>query len=139
MAHSTLIVCEQSGRWAAALRRFGELAPRETRTLEDCAGELAATPRALVALETQPHNAEAVWKFLAQMERLFPESQAAILLDRRLLDLGPGLRELGAVCVISSILQISDLMAVARRYRVESDDQPADALAAIPLELPWSS
>ena len=137
MTTSSLIVCEQTGRWAAALRRSGIPSPRETRTLEDCGRELTAAPRSFVVLEARANNAESVGRFLAELERAFPEARAAIVMDKSLADTEPGLRELGAACVISSLLRIPDLVAAARQHRRAFDAGSGDILASHSLDLPW--
>jgi hypothetical protein len=84
MAPPKLIVCERTGRWAAALRRLladGPIDLMETRSLPECGEELAAAPASFLALEASPRSAQDVVYFLAGVDRWYPQARCLVLAD----------------------------------------------------------
>ena len=68
-----VIVCERSGAWATAIRRYlpAEIRLRQTRGLAECAAELSAAPQSLLALELTPGNLAGVLGLLSGLGRKF--------------------------------------------------------------------
>ncbi len=148
MPRIPLIVMEQTGDWAAALRReLPQPAVRliETRTLEECWRRLAEWPAALVALELTAERVGPLLARLLRMEREFPAARAIVLAERRLAPYGPLVREAGAIHFVDSTRSLGPVAELVRRRLARlaaSGDAPAagadDTLAEILADLPWS-
>jgi hypothetical protein len=91
MSASDWIVCERTGRWAAALRvgaiRNGMMLSREprifeVRTLEELAERLDAGRAGLALLEVHPSNIAKLLPWLADYTRRFPRAHFVALVDR---------------------------------------------------------
>jgi DNA-binding NtrC family response regulator len=95
-----LIVCERTGRWAAALRSAwspprGWL--RETRSSAECLEALDAAPASLVLVELLAGDAADGLELLAAIDRRHPLARSAVVAQRGLERLEPLARELGAI------------------------------------------
>jgi hypothetical protein len=135
-----LIVCERSGRWAAALRSaVGRTAwarasaPRifEVRQLDELAAHLdsRSSPMALVEVERERFGDMLIWlarasranaraRFVALMHRSVCEHLAidtALRRHRRQL-VTDALREAGTSEVVTSTLQLGTLLALGRQH-----------------------
>jgi hypothetical protein len=87
------IICERTGRWAAALRtgaaRRSSLTgsvPRiyETRTLDELAEQLAARPLSLALMEAHASNVGKLLQWLGHNSQRFPHAHFVAFLDRML-------------------------------------------------------
>lgn len=117
---SQLIVCEKTGKWAAALRRELENpAPRrlfETRLLEHCEEQLVANPCSIVTIEQTWSNYESVFSLLQRMHQQVPAARAIVLdetRDSRLLRLN---QIAGAIHVTQSRLHLRHAARLVMRH-----------------------
>ena len=86
------IICERTGRWAAALRvgfaRRSQTGPApriyESRSLDELAERLTARPRSLTLLEVHASNLAKLLQWLAQNSQQFPRARFVAVLDRML-------------------------------------------------------
>jgi hypothetical protein len=93
MSERDWIICERTGRWAAAIRVWaarreataGQV-PRfyETRSLEELAGQLAARPSSFALIEVRSSNLSDLLSWLAENSRQFSRSRFVALLDSSL-------------------------------------------------------
>ena len=137
MPATAVIICEETGRWGAALRRENVASLRETRSIEECWRELAQFPAAFVVLEIQAGNAERMFKRIVTLERDFPHAAAAAVLLEMLSSLEPWLREYGFAAVVTSLLEASDLASIVRRHLARFETGAAEATGRVMAELPW--
>ena len=137
---STLVICEATGRWAAALRLALEgQAARvvETRSLAECGERIAELSAALVAVELTPSNLDAVLDWLLSAERSFPESRIVMLADRGLEEYELLARELGAVHFTTSPRSLAELVPLVRAAGAARSTQQG-LTEQILADLPWS-
>jgi hypothetical protein len=140
MNRPCVIVCERSGKWAAALRPClpVEIPLRQTRGLGECALELAAAPSSLLAVELNRENAAGVLSLLNTVGRRFPLAVALVLAERGLESHEWLLREAGAVHFTTSPREADDVARLALRH-FSRQAAPAQSLATrIWDALPWS-
>lgn len=134
------IVCERSGRWAAALRTaLARRSPRdaapqsldEVRNLADLTTRLHEFPTSLALLEVTLKNLDATLAWLSETSRRSPHMRAAALLDHGFSDNLPvvatALREAGAAEVILSPRQLQPVLSLGRHFTSKTRD------AALPL------
>jgi len=161
------IICEQTNRWASALRLAverdaaaggGGYRLREVRSLGELEAELARRPVSLAALEVRAGNLSDVLAWLAAAERRFPRARCVAILDRSLSSehsgIGPrggeslqeildALREAGALEVAESPRRLNSLLELAGRHtRATAEAETITAENASFVErvratLPW--
>jgi hypothetical protein len=161
------IICEQSNRWAAALRMAAERDTatgggcyrlREVRRLGELASELARRPASLVAVEVRDKNLGDVLAWLSAAERQFPWARCVALVDRSLSSenptVGPDsedslhdvcdtLREAGALEVAESPRRLRPLLELARHHAMATAQHQAIVAENVPFALqvwatlPW--
>lgn len=120
MPTSQLIICEKTGKWAAALRRqlAKPTADRlfETRLIEDCEQQLVAKPCSIAAIEQTWNNYDSVLALLSRITRGVPLARAIILDETR----DTGLSRLdqlsGAIHVTSSRLRLRHAARLVMRH-----------------------
>lgn len=139
MNESSVVVCEKTGRWAAAIRRVLGPAPGlcETRSWPACRQELRTRTAALVAVEVLPDNAEAVCRRLAELTKRSRHVQAILLADRSLRKIEWLLREAGAVHVLFSPGEIIRLRPVWERFRAQIPPVRTTFREQVWSRLPW--
>lgn len=134
-----LIVCERKATWATRLR--GQL-PREIaicqlRVLGEVSAELALSPASFLVVEVTEAQFAAVLQMLAELGRTFPLARAAAVGERKAERLRDGLREAGAVDLITSPRSANVIAGLARRH-LERAPQPRQTMATRIWEsLPW--
>lgn len=134
-----LIVCERTGRWAAALRR--ELSGAgvrvwETRTLADCWNELAESPASFVVLELD-RGVVGPLRYVARQPREFPLARLAVATDRSLADYEWLMREAGAVCFLASPRKVGRLAQLVCRHLAQVPPPQQSLTERIWTSLPW--
>ena len=140
MNESNVVVCEKTGRWAAAIRRM--LGPAfslcETRSWPACLQELRARTAALVAIEVLPENAEAVSRRLAELTKHTRHVYAILLADRSLQNVEWLLREAGAVHVLFSPREIIRVRPMWERLRAQLPPSRTTFREQVWSRLPWA-
>jgi hypothetical protein len=140
-AAARLIVCEASGRWAAALRRelaAAEVRVYETRSLADCWTMLAESPASLLVVELSPGGAAALLQRTVRLERDFPLARVAVVADRPLAGYEWLLREAGAVHFLCLPRQCGPLADLACRHLAQAPSPPRSLGEQIWAGLPWA-
>jgi len=164
-AAARLIVCERTGRWAAALRRELErIAQRrairaehpagvqdraspspfppsieETRSLDHAFRTLAEAPASFLAVELSRSNVDALLGHMADLARWFPLVRLAVLSDRRLSGYAWLVREAGAVWHTSSPRRLAPLAELACRHLATAPRPRRSLREQIWAGLPWGS
>ncbi|MBN1589703.1 MAG: hypothetical protein JW888_09320 [Pirellulales bacterium] len=134
-----VIVSEQSGCWAAALRRALGPAVRihETRSVVECWEDLAAAPDSLLVVEVTTGNLESFLERMARREREYPQARVAVVADRRLGTCRWLLLEAGAVLFVTSPRRLDGLAALAQRHLAAQPELAAEKTQKIWATLPW--
>ena len=134
-----LLVCERTGRWAVTLRReLADVGVRvwETRTLDYCWRELAASPASFVIVELSG-DIGTLLRRLARLGCEYPAARAAVVADRRLAQYEWLLREAGAVHFLCSSRQVGPLAQLACRHLAQVPPPPQSLTERIWATLPW--
>jgi hypothetical protein len=167
MSEIDLLVCERTGRWAAALRvavaRQAGISSREpriyeTRSLEELAERLETRPLSLALLEVHLSTLGKLLSCLADHSRRFPRVRFVALLDDALgiaasreikqpsgssQDVVAALLEAGAVDFAHSPRRLQHVFALAERHAAIAADanrqpNPAQSIADWAWsQLPW--
>ncbi|MBN2580123.1 MAG: hypothetical protein JXB10_14125 [Pirellulales bacterium] len=137
---SRLLVCERTGRWAAALRR--ELADSglrvwELRTWDDCDSELAAAPASFLVLELAPRRLAAALAALPRWRKGYPAMRAAVVAERDLASCEWLLREAGAVHFLCSPRQLGALARIVLRHAAQVPPPHQTLSQRLWAGLPW--
>jgi DNA-binding NtrC family response regulator len=138
----SLILCEKTSRWAAALRAaLRDLRPQsiETRSIAGCQAALDESPASIVAIEVTATNLDAAVEFVARCSLRTPRSAAVALMASQLSSAAALFREAGALDVATSMLDAPRLAKLVRRH-FEQAPQPALSVRQLAAErLPWSA
>ncbi len=147
---TTLIVCEQHGDWAAALRRaFATAAVRpaqgteyrliETRGAVDCREATGRWPAATVVIELRRESCDEALELLYWVNRSCPATRCVVVADRTLDAYRWLARELGAIHFSSSPRQLEPVVDLARRHAGRMPKvEHVTAVDRIWNSLPWS-
>ena len=134
-----MIVCERRDVWAPALRRaLGDailLLP--TRSLTECAGELAAAPGSLVAVELTVRIAAALAAFVGRTNDRMTPTRVIVLAERKLAEYEWWMREAGAVHFETSPRKLGVLSGLIARHARDVVPPPASLRDRIWMRLPW--
>ena len=136
-----LIVCERTGRWAAALRmELAEAGVRvwETRSLAECWETLAAAPGNFVVVELGAATADDLLARMIGLADSFPRTRVAVVADRSLAEYEWLLREAGAVHFACSRRQLAPLARTACRHLAQVPTPRQGLAERIWAGLPWS-
>lgn len=137
-----LIVCERSGRWAAALRREmgGAVAMlQEARSLPGAWDLLDGSPASFVLVELTRAGAADLLRRMARLQRDYPLARVAIVADRRLGSYEWLMREAGAVHFTCSPRQLGPMYRLACRHLAQSPPPRRSAAQRILASLPWQT
>ena len=137
-----LIVCERTGRWAAALRREFSQPIRQTRSLSQCWKELSAVGAGFAVVELTESNVEDLLRRMAQLQRDLPFVRLAVVAARRLAGYQWLMREAGAIHFVCSSRQLGPLALSASRHLENllqswQTSPSQDSTERIWASLPW--
>jgi hypothetical protein len=138
-ARPRVIVCERSGRWAAALRRglARELSLRETRSLAECEAELREAPGSFLVVELTATNLGSVLELLARVGAEYRWSRIAVVAERSLAECEWAMREAGAIHFASSTRKAAELARLAERHAALVPRPKRSLAAQVWDSLPW--
>ena len=148
MQSPALIVCEKSGRWADFLRialarpmpgirlRVGDV--RETRSLDECAESVEASPESVVMVEARQSNLATLPTWIVNLCRRFPGALVIAVADRDLAAIRPLLREAGAAHVVFSPRMLRPPLRMADRHLAAVGHTESNGLSEIFASLPWA-
>jgi hypothetical protein len=137
---SRLIVCEKSGRWAAAVKAaLPEVRPCEVRSLTQCQRELDASPHSIAAVETTAENLEFIVGWLGQSSSRHPDVRFVALLSPGLAAAEALLREAGAVEVLASVSEAPILARMAARQSRLVPSQAGSFRELVAERLPFAA
>lgn len=140
MTHAQVILCEKSGRWAAALRRAlgKQLVPMaETRSIAQCGAALRSAPASLVALEVTSANLDAALGLIVHARREDSAARIVVLLDAGAESAESLLREAGGMDVLLTPRDASRLAGLAVRHLALAPRQELGLRQQIAERLPW--
>jgi hypothetical protein len=135
------IVCERAAKWAVALRLpLKQLGRRivETRSLDDCWSEVAASPASLVGVEATNSNLESLVPWMQRLRAAFPRARVVVLGSRGLETGQWVLREAGAVHVVFSPRQWQPVVRIAHRHLGTVPCPDDSARQRVWRRLPWT-
>ena len=119
MSRPALLVCEPTGRWAAALRRASADEPLrivETRRPAEVLARLAEAPECLVAVAWSAERRDEAGEMVDAIGRRYPKACVVVLLDRHQTDEAALASELGAVQVCCGRGEVPAVVRLARRH-----------------------
>lgn len=137
---SRLIVCEKTGRWAAALRHAAgscELPLVEVRSLQQLERELIDSPAAMAAVEVSAASLVRVATHVAAWRSRFAGSAILLLADEELQPLEAPLREVGVVHAAFSPRDLSGMVRLIRRHLARAPRPALTLEGSILARLPW--
>lgn len=143
-AKPRVIVCERSGRWAAALRRglACELSLRETRSLTECEAELREATGSFLVIELTAANLTGVLELLARIGAEHRWARVAVVAERSLAEGEWGacewaVREAGAIHFATSPRKAAELARLAERHAALVPRPKRSLAAQVWDSLPW--
>jgi hypothetical protein len=136
-----IIVCERRDLWAPALRRaLGDsVALRSTRSLAECAEELAAAPGSLVTVELTARAVAALAEFIVRASEGLSPTRVIVVAERRLAEYKWWMREAGAVHFATSPRRLGMLQGLIARHAREVPGPPMSPRERIWARLPWAA
>lgn len=140
MPTARFLICEKTGRWAAAWRRvlpLDEVKVSELRGFDPCQRALAELPYSVVAVEVTRRNLSAALTQLVAWRRRFPHAVFLIPADRGLERANLLLREAGAAHVVFSPRNLGPTAALIRRHLAAAPAPAAPLEETIWQTLPW--
>ena len=141
MPVARFIVCERTATWGVALRLpLKQIGRRivETRSLDDCWSEVAASPASLVGVEATTSNLESLVPWLQRLTATFPRT-CVVVLGSRGLEAGEWLlREAGAAHVVFSPRQWQPVVRIAQRHLGAPPCPDDSERQRIWRRLPWA-
>lgn len=136
------IVCERTGKWAAALRReatVGETNVVEVRQPDELAAAIHATPWAtVVVVELRSEGLAASLDALVATERQRYRILPVAVADEELADLELLAREAGAVHFLTSPRRIMEFVSLGQRHQARVPAPAQSLRERVLAELPWS-
>ncbi len=143
-ARPRVIVCERSGRWAAALRRVlaRELSLRETRSLAECEAELREAPESFLVVELTATHLGGVLELLTCVGAEYRWARIAVVAERsvaagELTACEWTMREAGAIHFVTSPRQAAELARLAERHAALVPRPKRSLAAQVWDSLPW--
>ncbi|OHB81817.1 MAG: hypothetical protein A2W31_03725 [Planctomycetes bacterium RBG_16_64_10] len=146
MPKARWILCERTGRWAAAcriqlLQRGPSAVGRllcETRTQGECQQMLRRWPASLVAVEVTRTDFAAWITWIADLEHTFPAALAVVLSQLDLPEADWALREAGALWIASSPRALAPVTELALRHVGQAPSLRLDVAEWAQPALPWA-
>lgn len=158
--HGTIIICERTGSWAAALRlaftraaapRNSDAKPTsessavaaqpprliETRSADECLESLTATPQALAVIELASQNCEASVALIRRIAERGTDTPIVVLAARELAEHEWLARELGAIHFTTSPRHLAAVVEIAERHWARLPAARATIAETIWASLPW--
>jgi hypothetical protein len=140
------IVCEQTGDWTPALRRWlPATSVFETRILFEIWDRLELDPTSVVGIEFAADKADAILAAIVRINRNFPLSRCVVLMSRALHAWEQVVREAGAIHVVRSPRDLKEVGQLVERHVHNlppagpmSDKMPDSLEERILSTLPWS-
>lgn len=135
------ILCERTGTWAIALRpALQQLGHRvyETRSLDACWDEIAASPASLAGIEVTTDTLEQVVAWMCRLRTAFASARVIALGHRGLECCQWVLREAGAAHVVYSPREIPEVVRLVQRHLGAAPERDATDREQIWQRLPWS-
>jgi hypothetical protein len=136
-----LLVCERSGRWAAAVRRAfarrGSVDPPrviETRSLPELCERIAerrrlGRPASPWIVELTPHDAEAACDFLARHVVHGADVPTTVVAAAEAAEYEATVRTAGANLFVSSLRRVDAVVDLYERYRADLSHRATAAVA----------
>jgi hypothetical protein len=134
-----MIVCERRDVWAPALRRTlgSAIELRVTRSLAECADELAAAPGCLLAVELTARIAAALAAFVDRVNQRGAPARVVVLAERGLAEYEEWMREAGAVHFETSPRRLGRLSGLVARHASKVAAPATSIRERIWMRLPW--
>jgi hypothetical protein len=142
MATARLLVCEKTGRWAAALRREvagSALRVVESRSLAECRREVERSPASFVLVELTGANVVKIVEWIESVLREFPELRIAVLGHREAREHEAQVREAGAIYVAFSPRRLGPVVRMARRRLALAPQEELTFREKLWKRLPWKA
>ncbi len=140
MASTRWLVCEQTGRWAVALRRtLGDYSFRlyETRSLADCQRELALCPASFTFVEVTAANLAQAVVWIERVNREYPAVRVAVVGPRSMQEYAWEVREAGAIAAVFSPRELAPLVRMARRHCLNCPPDELSVQEHVWNRMPW--
>ena len=141
MSTSTVILCERSGRGAAAILRHLPAATRlvQVRGREQCLTCVAAAPTSIVALELTAVNAHEIVELTCQIQGRYPWSTIVALAGDDAAECEQLARETGMAHVFYSPRDLAPWRQMAERHFARIPLMPEEFAESVWDSLPWNN
>lgn len=135
---SAIVLFEKQGEWA---RQFGRLGfPYrivETRSLDDCLCAIRAYPGCLAAVEVDSNSFQLAAEWLWSVRQGHRETAIVVIVPPKCDEMGWCLRQMGAIHVISSTLDLRRSKRLIKRHLGRIRELPLSLEERIWNNLPW--
>jgi hypothetical protein len=137
---AVLIVCESSGRWAAAVRRQWPCRDllHETRSAAECLERLEQFPESLAVVELVPARIDAGLNLLAAIAFDFRKAACVVATSPLLARYEWLARECGALTFVTAERQLRKFAQPVEGYFAARDSGRPKLETEIWSQLPWS-
>jgi hypothetical protein len=141
MKASTVILCECSGRWAAAILRNLPATAQlvQVRGRDQCLAHVTDAPTSIVALEVTSANAQEIVELASHVARRYPWSTIVVLAGEEMVDCQQLAREAGAAHVFSSPRDLGGWRQTVERHFARIPLEPLEFAESVWHSLPWKS
>jgi len=121
------------------LRREVGLQPRQTRSLDQCWGEISDCEGGFAVVEINPGNIDDLLRRMSRLERDFPLTKVAVVAPRSLAGYRWLMLEASAALFICSTRQLGPLASAAKRHIESLPEVQKTPEQRIWDSLPWQS
>lgn len=142
MRSARIIVCEKTGRWAAALRCMPQLASVsicEVRMLNECSARLRESPASVLVIETVGDRVTDLCRWLAEQTDRFADMRCVIVVSSPDRPAEAVLRTAGAHHVVGNVVELNRLAHWITRHIAQAPSHRASVRQWTWARLPWAT
>ncbi len=140
MSQPRVILCERTGTWATAVRRYlrDDVAVSQVGSLAECREQANGLPACLLVVELTAQNLAELLGLIDEVAGGPPSARLLVLARDELIELAPLLREAGATHVFDSPRRLEGLRPIVMNHFRATQSRQTDVFQRIWDTLPWN-